>query len=105
MLRRVVPVRTVHLREAGSRWTGRARRAGGAESFALEVPGADPATPGVLEATFDPACRLGEWDFQMLGMAAHVGALVLEIERSRLQLARAGLLVAEPRPAATAPRR
>ena len=35
--------------------------------------------------------RSGEWDFQMLGMAAHVGALVLEIERSSLQLARAGL--------------
>ena len=38
-----------------------------------------------------PDCRLGEWDFQILGIAAHLGALVLEIERSRLQLARAGL--------------
>src|SRR5439155_22552832 len=36
---------------------------------------------------------LGEWDFQMLGVAAHVGALVLEIERTRLRLARAGLWV------------
>jgi two-component system response regulator HydG len=43
----------------------------------------------VLEATFDPGCRLGEWDFQILGMAAHLGALLLEIERGRLQLARA----------------
>jgi transcriptional regulator with PAS, ATPase and Fis domain len=35
---------------------------------------------------------LGDWDFQMLSTAAHLGALVLEIERSRTQLARAGLL-------------
>src|SRR6185436_10322925 len=46
---------------------------------------------GLLEATFDPECHLGEWDFQILGIAAHLGALVLEIERSRRQLARAGL--------------
>jgi hypothetical protein len=90
MMRRVVPVRTVHLREAGSRWAHRPD-ALGPESFAVEVPGADPLNTGVLEATFDPSSGLGEWDFQMLGLAAHVGALVLEIERSRLQLARAGL--------------
>ena len=64
----------------------------GAESIALDVPGSDPGTKSVLEASFDPACRLGEWDFQMLGLAAHIAALVLEIERSRIQLARAGLL-------------
>src|SRR3954467_7115718 len=92
-LRRMVPLRTVHLREAGSRWNGRGDVPSAPESIAIEVPGPDPARPGVLEATFDPACGLGEWDFQMLGMAAHVGALVLEIERSRLQLVRAGLLV------------
>src|SRR4051812_30278316 len=92
-LRRMVPLRTVHLREAGSRWNGRGDGPSAPESVAIEVPGPDPARPGVLEATFDPACGLGEWDFQMLGMAAHVGALVLEIERARLQLVRAGLLV------------
>src|SRR2546428_8991432 len=90
-LRHVVPVRTIQLRDAGSRWASRAD-ASGPESFALEVPGIDPAAPGLLEATFDPGCCLGEWDFQILGLAAHVGALVLEIERSRLQLVRAGLL-------------
>jgi len=90
LMRRVVPVRTIQLREAGSRWALRAD-ASGAESFAVEVPGGDPVNTGVLEATFDPASGLGEWDFQMLGLAAHLGALVLEIERSRLQLARAGL--------------
>jgi DNA-binding NtrC family response regulator len=88
-LRRVVPVRSIRLRELGGRWSRRSD--GCAESIALEVPGPDPASHGVLEATFDPGCRLGEWDFQMLGLAAHLGALVLEIERGRTQLARAGL--------------
>src|SRR5258706_9837428 len=91
-LRHIVPVRTVQLRDAGSRWVGRSGAVTSPESVALEVPGADPDAPGLLEATFDPGCRLGDWDFQMLGLAAHVGALVLEIERSRLQLVRGGLL-------------
>ena len=90
-LGRVIPVRSVQLREIGSRWGSRID-ASGPESVALEVPGADPSSQGLLEVTFDPGCRLGEWDFQMLGTAAHLGALVLEIERSRLQLVRAGLL-------------
>ena len=89
MLRRLVPVRTIQLREAGSRWR-QSEPGAGTESIALEVPGPDPATKGVLEASFDPACCLGEWDFQMLGLAAHIGALVLEIERGRLRLARTG---------------
>src|SRR5712692_9271639 len=90
-LRRAMPLRAVHLREGGSRWTNQADAASAPESLALEVPGGDPDVPGVLEATFDPGCCLGEWDFQLLGLASHVGALVLEIERSRVQLARAGL--------------
>ena len=92
MLGRVIPVRSVHLREIGSPWGTRGAAAAGPESVALEVPGADSSSQGLLEITFDPGCRLGEWDFQMLGTAANLGALVLEIERSRLQLARAGLL-------------
>src|SRR6185436_1073285 len=44
------------------------------------------------------------WDFQMLDLAAHLGALVLEIERARTQLARAGLLNgARPRRDGAAP--
>ena len=91
-MRRLVPVRTINLRDIGSRWSGPADSGAGVESIALDVPGSDPATKGVLEASFDPACRLGEWDFQMLGLGAHIAALVLEIERSRIQLIRAGLL-------------
>jgi len=89
-LRRTVGVQTLHLRECGNRWAAR-ESACAPESVALEVPGSDPEMPGVLEATFHPGCALGEWDFQVLGLGAHVGALVLEIERLRLQLARAGL--------------
>jgi transcriptional regulator with PAS, ATPase and Fis domain len=92
MMRRLVPVRTIHLRDIGSRWPGRIDSGGATESIVLDVPGSDPATKSVLEASFDPACRLGEWDFQMLGLAAHIAALVLEIERSRIQLIRAGLV-------------
>jgi transcriptional regulator with PAS, ATPase and Fis domain len=92
MVRRMVPVRTVQLREVGSRWAHRHESAG-AEAITIDVPGTDSSSQGLLEATFDPAPGMSEWDFQMLNLAAHVGALVLEIERSRLQLARAGLLV------------
>jgi Sigma-54 interaction domain len=87
-LRRVVPVRSVQLRDTTSRWIGRRDSAIGSESITLDVPSADPASQGVLEATFDPGCRLGDWDFQMLTHASHVGALVLEIERSRNRSAR-----------------
>ena len=77
--------------EFGSRWDTRSEPAG-PESVALDVAGSDPSSQGVLEVTFDPGSPIGDWDFQMLGTAANLGALVLEIERSRLQLARAGLL-------------
>jgi transcriptional regulator with PAS, ATPase and Fis domain len=90
-LRRLVPVRSVQVRDSNSRWI----RAGGGsielvESIVLDVPGAGAG--GVLEVTFEPGAPLGEWDFQLLGQAAHIGGLVLEIERCRLQLARAGQL-------------
>jgi two-component system, NtrC family, response regulator HydG len=102
-LRGLVPVRAIQLREISSRWAGKLDASGGIESIALEVPGRDPATRGVLEAAFDPGCRLGEWDFQVLTAATHLGALVLEIEHSRTQLARAGILNGHrPRPDATA---
>jgi DNA-binding NtrC family response regulator len=91
-VRRLVAVRTLQLRDPSSRWSARGDVAPGAESIAFDVPGAEPAGPGILEATFDPGAPIGEWDFQVLGLAAQLGALVLEIERSRLQLVRAGLL-------------
>src|SRR6185295_14372875 len=62
----------------------------GAEAIALAVSTTDGRSAGVLEATFDPGCSLGEWDFQLLELATHVGALVLEIERIRGRMARVG---------------
>ena len=103
MLRRMLPVRSIQLRERG-RWASRPDRGSSIESIALEVPGSDPAVQSVLEATFDPGCRLGEWDFQMLGLATHIAALVLEIERNRTELVRAGLLsTVRPKRDAVAP--
>src|SRR5438552_17703719 len=90
-MRRIVPIRSIQLREGSCPWLTRVDGAGQTEAIALEVLGPDPDRSGLLEASFDPSCGLGEWDFQMLGVAAHVGALVLAIERSRLRLARAGL--------------
>lgn len=91
-VRRLVPVRSVRLRDNASRWSGRGEVLDAIESIALDVPGGDAG--GVLEAAFEPGAPLGEWDCQLLGIAAHIGAFVLEIERGRLQLARAGLLPA-----------
>lgn len=91
-LRRVVRVRSVRLRELSPRWTGGRDAASGPESVSFEVPATEGTCPAILEATFDPGCQLGEWDFQLLGIATHLGALILEIERNRTQLARAGLL-------------
>src|SRR6266513_290977 len=55
MMRRLVPVRTINLRDIGSRWSGRTDSGGGIESIALDVPASDPTTKSVLEASFDPA--------------------------------------------------
>ncbi|HYM24548.1 MAG TPA: sigma-54 dependent transcriptional regulator [Vicinamibacterales bacterium] len=90
-LRRIVPIRSVQLRERSA--PSKVRSGTQQEAIALEVPGEDADRNGMLEAWFDPECGLGEWEFQTLGLAAHLGSLVLEIERSRLQLARAGLWV------------
>jgi DNA-binding NtrC family response regulator len=102
-LRTLLPVTTVQLRDPSSLWSSRNETAPGAESIALEVPGSEPAGPGVLEASFEPGSAIGEWDFQLLGIAAHVGALVLEVERSHRLLGRAGLLIERPRAEAATP--
>src|SRR6202171_4792448 len=100
-LRRLIPVRSIQLRESVSRWIRQTEGNVGAESVVFDVPGTD--SQGILEATFDRDCGLGEWDFQMLGAAAHVGALVLEIERGRGRAARAGTALSKPRRDGAAP--
>ena len=101
ILRRVVPVRSVQLRDGTPRWP--ADPAADNESFVLEIVGGDSSAPGVLEARFDPGCRIGEWDFQTLSMAAHVAALIMEIERLRTQMMQAGVVASPKRRDAAAP--
>jgi DNA-binding NtrC family response regulator len=90
LVRRMVPVRSVRLRDGHSRLAGRTDPSNGAEAIALEIPGVDTGTRGVLEARFDAPSTLGEWDFHMLALASHVGSLILEIERCRGHIARSG---------------
>jgi DNA-binding NtrC family response regulator len=95
-VRRVLPVRSVTLREATSRWlTSRAEPRADGESIAFDVPAPAPIGRGILETTFDAGCRMAEWDFQVLGQAAQLGALVLELERARAK----GRPAAPPTPA------
>ena len=98
-LGRALPVRGVHLRDPANRWShwsapGEPKSGGGpgTKSIVVEVPGSEPGGPGVLETTLDVPTALSDWDFQILGLAAGIGALVLEVERLRSQLSRAGLL-------------
>jgi DNA-binding NtrC family response regulator len=102
-LARIVRVRSLHLRDVQSRCVARDGVPEG-EGIALEVPGPLNTAAGILEATFDPGCRLGEWDLQILGFGAHAAALILEIERCHAQLARSsGALVTRPRREAATP--
>ena len=87
-VRRIVRVRSIHVRETGPQWAARSDAAPGPESIALDIPVASGAPPALLEATFDPACRLGEWDFQFLSTASHIASIVLDLDRCRTTLAR-----------------
>ncbi len=81
-VKRLVPVHAVILRDGTSRWPV-PRPEGTIDAVAFEVAGGTPASRGLLEAVFDRDARLGEWDFQVLGQAAQLGTLVLEIERAK----------------------
>jgi transcriptional regulator with PAS, ATPase and Fis domain len=102
-LGRAVPARAIQLKEAGPRWAPQRGSTGTSESIALDVPVADGTPQALLEATFDPGCRLGEWDFQLLSLASHVGGLVLELERSWTQLQRTGVAPARQKRDGAAP--
>lgn len=91
-LRRVVPARSIRVRDAQSRAAGRRDPADAAEAVVFPIPGVEETAQGVLEARFDPICGLGDWDYQLLETATHLTALVLEIERARVQLGRAGVV-------------
>jgi len=84
-----MPLRAVHLRERGSRWTtrrtSRRRRVRCARSAK-----ADPDAPGVARGHFRSGLLPREWDFQ-LSASLRISGRSSWNERSRVQLARAGL--------------
>ncbi len=80
-LRQVVPVRSVRLRETAPAYPlGPQPTSSTTESLCLDIPMSGLGRRARLEATFDRASGLDEWDFQTLGAAAHLASLVLEIE-------------------------
>jgi transcriptional regulator with PAS, ATPase and Fis domain len=85
---RMLGVRSVQLKDARNRWSSSGNSAKTTESVTFEVPGSNGA---LLEACFGAGSPLGDWDYQALGTAAHLAALICEIDRVRQQLVRAGL--------------
>jgi len=96
-LLRTLPLRAVALRDSSRRWASD-RPDDLLETLAFEVAGATPAQRGTLEAHVDRRRRLGEWEVQLLGQAAQLGTLVLELERSRGTGAPRGSMCPPPRP-------
>ncbi len=91
-LKEVMGMQSVTLRDTTSRWPSEPA-APGTEAVAFEVAGVSAAHRGILEASFARQGRRGDWDFQLLGQAAQLGSMVLEIERSRAQSARSGAIL------------
>jgi len=81
-LLRTLPVQAVALRDNSRPWAPD-RPNDLLETLAFEVVGVTAAHRGTLEAHVDRRRRLGEWDVQLLGQAAQLGTLVLELERLR----------------------
>ena len=96
-LRESLAVRTVQLRDRPARWAAEASPTASSRSPSKcrgrrRRPRRARGRRSIRDA------RPGEWDFQMLGMAAHLGALrPRNRTRTRTQLARAELAPAEPR--------
>ena len=88
VLCQLLPIRSAELRRGGLSG-GSATSARGAGSFVVDVPSVEPQTRPTLEVAFEAGSPIADWDVQVLTAAAQVGALILEIERHRLQLARA----------------
>jgi DNA-binding NtrC family response regulator len=85
-LSRVVPARSIRLREVPMRFQARlVTPTRTSESMVLDVPTPDPSRQVVLEATFEPGCALDEWNVDLLSAAAHLGSLVMEADFRRTQ--------------------
>ena len=83
-LSRVLPVRSIRLREVPTRFQARlVTPTRTAESVVLDVPTAEPGRQVVLEAMFERGRPLDDWNVQLLSAAAHLGALVMEADFRR----------------------
>jgi DNA-binding NtrC family response regulator len=80
----VVPARSVRLRELPSRYQARlVTPARTCDALVLDVPAGEADRQFVLEATFDPAHPLDEWNIELLSTAALLGSLVVDVESRR----------------------
>ncbi|MEQ1898354.1 MAG: sigma 54-interacting transcriptional regulator [Vicinamibacterales bacterium] len=83
-LRQLLPLRAVRLREVPPSFGGRVGTpAATAESIVLDVQTSDTDRQAVLEASLMAGHVLDPVDIELLGAAAALGALVLEVERGR----------------------
>jgi transcriptional regulator with PAS, ATPase and Fis domain len=82
-MQRILAFRTVRLREIPSRYQARlVTPTRTADSIVLGVPSTDVTVQAVLEASCEATRRLETTDQEMLTVAAHLGALVLEATRA-----------------------
>ncbi len=83
-LSHLVSARCVRIREVPTRYQARlVTPTRSADSVVLDVPLGDPLRQVVLEASFDPARRVDEWNLDVLSAAAQLGAVVLEADLRR----------------------
>jgi transcriptional regulator with PAS, ATPase and Fis domain len=75
-VRALVHARSVTVREYPSDLTPQPA------TLSVDVPGAPWAAPARLEATFEPAEPVGEWQRRTLSMAAHVASLLVQLEHA-----------------------
>lgn len=85
-LQRVLRARAVHVRRA----SGPPLRDQVQDKIVtFEVPVREHQVRNQLQCVFEPRTRIGEWEMQIVRCAAQVAGLVVELDRHRLQLARA----------------
>lgn len=95
----LLPLRWAELRD--TRLSSVARANG--EVVSLHVPTSEPSRAVSLDARIEPGRLLDDWDHQILGTLAHVGALVVEIEHLAPGRARPALAIGLARPDGAAP--
>jgi transcriptional regulator with PAS, ATPase and Fis domain len=82
-VRRLLQVRDVRLRESAHVAGRPTSVVQSPDILMVDVP-AEGARQATLEATLETGTRLDPYDVQLLGLAAAVGALILEIESTRM---------------------